>query len=101
MDPVDGSFFSKEPKRLAGVNFLQTTGGLIEMEIGERSVRTPRLRRYKLLCANGEQGHMGLERHFEAANDTEAMQLAEGWRNDRGAELWRSYSVVKHWKTVA
>jgi len=44
---------------------------------------------------------MEVLRHFEAADDTAAIELAEGWRDKRVAELWRSYHVVRHWKTAA
>ncbi len=56
------------------------------------------MRKYRLLCLNADNGHMEVERHFEAENDTAAIELANLWRKYRPAELWRSYSVVKHWK---
>jgi hypothetical protein len=36
-------------------------------------------------------------RYFEAGQDDAAIELAEGWRGDRGAELWRSYRVIRQW----
>ena len=66
-----------------------------------RTSRHERVRRYRLICMNADNGHMEVLRHFEATNDTAAIQLADGWRNSRVAELWRSYSVVMHWKTAA
>ena len=64
----------------------------------KRVSRVAPLRKYRLLCADPENGHFALERHFEAANDDAAVELANGWRTNRGAELWRSYRVVKHWQ---
>lgn len=56
------------------------------------------LPRYRLFCANRTSGHLELDRQFQATNDAAAVGLAEDWRDDRGAELWRSYRVVKHWR---
>ncbi len=66
----------------------------------KRVSRLTPLRRYKLLCADPKNGHLELERHFEAVNDYAALDMAEGWRHNRGAELWRAYRVVKHWEKV-
>ena len=57
------------------------------------------MRKYRLLCVNAANGHMEVERHFEAINDDAAVQLAEGCRKHRAAELWRSYRVVLSWKS--
>ncbi len=59
------------------------------------------MRRYRLLCMNADNGHMEVSRRFEAADDSVAVELAEGWREKRVAELWRSYRVIRHWKTAA
>jgi hypothetical protein len=56
------------------------------------------LRKYKLLCVNSDTGHLEFDRHFEAANDGVAVELADKWRHNRSAELWRSYQVNKHWR---
>jgi hypothetical protein len=58
-------------------------------------------RKYKLLCVNSDSGHLEFDRHFEAANDDVAVELANKWRNDRSAELWRSYRVIKHWRSAS
>lgn len=55
------------------------------------------MRKYRLICLNGDSGHMEIVRHFEAVNDGIAAERADRWRSNRAAELWRSYRVVMRW----
>jgi hypothetical protein len=56
------------------------------------------VRKYRLLCARAPHGHMSLEREFEAEDRLEAISLAEGWRDQRPAELWTAkYTVIQRW----
>jgi hypothetical protein len=55
------------------------------------------MRKYRLVCLNGENGHMEVVRQFEAVNDGVAAQRADQWRSGRIAELWRTYRIVMRW----
>ena len=37
-------------------------------------------------------------RDFPATNDDVAVQLAEGWRDARGGQVWRGDKLIKQWK---
>lgn len=56
------------------------------------------MRKYRLLCANPETGHLELISNFERSTDQSAIRDADALRDGRAAELWRSYRVVKAWK---
>ncbi len=97
---------------MAALGFLWNAADVLAVEDAESSgtgalrtqakrvSRITPLRRYKLLCVDPKNGHLELERRFDAKNDDAALDLAEEWRNNRGAELWRAYRVVKHWRKV-
>jgi hypothetical protein len=53
--------------------------------------------KYWLIPVNVESGRTDPVRHFDAVNDAEAIQIAEEWRAQRAAELWRTYRVVMRW----
>jgi hypothetical protein len=37
-------------------------------------------------------------RDFVATNDDVAVQLARGWRDRNGGQVWREDHLIKHWK---
>jgi hypothetical protein len=55
------------------------------------------LGKYRLIILGAVGSVTAPVRHFEAANDDEAVLQAEHWRAGRAAELWRAYRVVRRW----
>lgn len=54
------------------------------------------LRKYKLLCRGTERTPRTIPA-IRGVNDDAAIVSADDWRDNRGAELWRSYRVIKAW----
>jgi hypothetical protein len=54
--------------------------------------------KYKLITTNPVSRRTDPVRHFEAANDRDAIELAGEWRASDAAELWRTYRVVMRWE---
>lgn len=52
---------------------------------------------YRLYFMDRFNGHIDHCREFEAANDTAALTIAEGWRENRPMELWNLQRKLKHW----
>lgn len=52
---------------------------------------------YRLYLFDNAGQKVEEERQFQAADDTVALRLSEGWRSDRRAELWCSDRRVHSW----
>jgi hypothetical protein len=39
-------------------------------------------------------------RDYPASDDDTAIQLADGWRDDRGGQVWRGPKLLKHWRST-
>ena len=54
---------------------------------------------YRLYFMDRFSGHIDHFREFEAEDDAVAIEIAEGWREDRPMELWNRQLKLKHWDT--
>ena len=41
-----------------------------------------------------------LNRDFVAIGDDVAVRLADGWGDQRGGQVWRGETLIKHWKRL-
>jgi hypothetical protein len=55
------------------------------------------MRYFRLYFMDRFSGHIDHFREFEAADDAEALAIAESWREDRPMELWNRHRKLKHW----
>ena len=55
------------------------------------------MRYFRLYFMDRSSGHIDHFREFEAADDAEALAIAESWREDRPMELWNRHRKLKHW----
>ena len=55
------------------------------------------MERYRFIVFDRNKVNI-LNREFMAVDDDVAVRMAEGWRDDRGGQVWRAKSLVKHWK---
>jgi hypothetical protein len=51
------------------------------------------MRRYRVFFMNSE-GKVEDERAFQTIDDVTAIRLADGWRNDRRAEVWNTHQRI-------
>jgi hypothetical protein len=54
------------------------------------------VRRYRLFLIDST-GKVHEEREFQATNDAVAVQLANGWRDHKPAELWNNDQRISRW----
>ncbi len=54
------------------------------------------MERYRFIVLDGNKVNL-LNRDFVAIDDEVAIQLADGWRDERGGQVWRGDQLVKHW----
>ena len=59
------------------------------------------MRRYGLFIFDRSGARVETERQFHAVDDRTALQLVEGWRGTRKAELWRGNSQIQAWAVGA
>jgi hypothetical protein len=59
------------------------------------------LAQYRLYFLHGPDRHISYSHEFEARDDEHAVQVAEAWREGRGAELWTGSRKVKSWESDA
>lgn len=59
------------------------------------------MRYYRLYFMDRFSGHIDHFREFEAADDSAALTIAEGWREDLPMELWNRERKLKHWDFAA
>jgi hypothetical protein len=52
---------------------------------------------YRLYFMDRFSGHIEHYREFEAADDEEALAIAEGWSEGGPMELWNRHRKLKHW----
>ena len=52
---------------------------------------------YRLYFMDRYSGHIDHFREFEAEEDSQAIEMAENWRNGRPMELWNRHRKLKHW----
>ena len=55
------------------------------------------MKHYRFRIFDGH-GLLAEERQFHATNDDVAVRLAEGWRDNRAAEVWNTRNQIKRWK---
>ena len=53
--------------------------------------------RYRFVVLDGNKVNL-LKREYLATDDDVAVRMAEGWRDDRGGQVWRGETLIKHWK---
>ena len=61
---------------------------------------TRSMERYKFVVLDGHNVNV-LHREFVATSDEVAIQLASGWIDVRGGQVWRDETVVKLWDRIA
>lgn len=54
------------------------------------------MERYKFVVLDGHNVNV-LHREFVATNDQIAIQLASGWIDSRGGQVWRDDHLVRLW----
>ncbi len=52
---------------------------------------------YRLYFMNQSTDHIEAVREFEAADDSDAIMIAEGWRKDSRGELWCAERKIRSW----
>lgn len=55
-----------------------------------------RMERYRFIVLDGNKVNI-INRDFVAVDDEVAIQLADGWRDKRGGQVWRGDKLLKHW----
>lgn len=55
------------------------------------------LGQYRLYFLESVERLISYSHEFEAENDERAVQISEGWREGRSAELWTGARKVKAW----
>jgi hypothetical protein len=56
---------------------------------------------YRLYFMDRFSGHIEHRREFEASSNSEAMAIAESWRNGQPMELWLGAHKLKSWEELA
>lgn len=54
------------------------------------------MERYRFIVLDGNKVNI-INRDFVAVDDEVAIQLADGWRDKRGGQVWRGDKLLKHW----
>ena len=55
------------------------------------------MRRYRFIVFD-ENKLVAETRDFPAMDDSIAVQVADGWRDVRGAQLWRGRELIRRWR---
>ena len=55
------------------------------------------MERYKFVVLDGNKVNI-FSRDFVATDDDVAVRLADGWRDQRGGQVWQDERLVMHWK---
>lgn len=53
---------------------------------------------YRMFILDGDGRHITRSHEFFAADDEQAIAIAESWREERKIELWERARVVKIWR---
>jgi hypothetical protein len=54
------------------------------------------MERYRFIVLDGNKVSI-VHRNFVATDDEVAIEVANGWRDERGGQVWRGEQLVTHW----